>query len=118
MQQTYKIADAVKGYLTETKIMELRKRVPDTANMGDEEKKVVLRKAATDNLMEMIRTALVEHAEDTLKILGLICFCEDDETLRKDRNIMTEAVSALSDANVLDFFISLMQSVAKISKIM
>ena len=118
MQQTYKIADAVKGYLTETKIMDLRKRIPDTSNMSEEEKKTKLRKAATDNIMEMIHTALVEHAEDTLRILGLICFCEDSEMLRKDRNIMIESVSALSEPSVIDFFISLMRSVVKISKTM
>lgn len=118
MQQTYKIADAVKGYLTETKIMDLRKRIPDTSNMSEEEKKTTFRKAATDNIMDMIRVALIEHAEDTLRILGLICFCEDSETLRKDRNIMIESVSALSEPSVIDFFISLMRSVAKLSKTM
>ena len=118
MQQTYKIADTVKAYLTKTKIMELRKRMPNTDGMTDEEKTEVIRKAASENLMEIIRVALVEHAEETLSILGLICFIEDKEQLRTDRSILNESVSALLDVNVLDFFISLMQSVAKISKVM
>lgn len=118
MQQTYKIADTIKAYLTKTKIMELRKRMPNTDGMTDEEKTEAIRKAASENLMEIIRVALVEHAEETLNILGLICFIEDKEQLRTDRNILNESVSALLDVNVLDFFISLMQSVAKISKVM
>lgn len=116
MQQTYKIADAVKEYLTETNIMELRKRLPDTSGMNEEEKKVALRKASAENLLEMVRVALVEHTADTLKLLGLVCFCEDTETLRTDRKILSEAMSAITDENVLDFFISLMQSAVKISK--
>ena len=87
-------------------------------NYPDEEKTEVIRKAASENLMEIIRVALVEHAEETLSILGLICFIEDKEQLRTDRSILNESVSALLDVNVLDFFISLMQSVAKISKVM
>ena len=116
MQQTYKIADAVKEYLTETNIMELRKRLPDVSGMNEEEKKAALRKASAENLLEMVRVALVEHTTDTLKLLGLVCFCEDEKTLRTDRTILSEAMSAITDPNVLDFFISLMQSAVKISK--
>lgn len=118
LQQTYKIADAVKAYLNETNILEIRKRVPDVSKLNEEEKKEALRKAASANILEMVRTALVEHTEDTLKVIGLICFCEDIEKIRKDRGMLLEAVNALSDRNVLDFFISLMQSITKFSNIM
>lgn len=118
-QQTYKIVDAVKAYLTETNIMEIRKKLPDVSELKSEtEKKEIIRKAAMENIMEMVRVALVEHGTETLKVLGLICFCEDEETLKNDRNILSESVEALCDTNVLDFFISLMQSVVKISKVM
>lgn len=118
-QQTYKIVDAVKAYLNETNIMEIRKRIPDTSSLKtEEEKKEAIRKGAAENLMEMIRTALAEHTAETLKVLGLICFCEDEEKLRTDRTILSESVAALCDPNVLDFFISLMQSVVKISRVM
>lgn len=118
LQQTYRIADAVKAYITETNILEIRKRIPETKGMNQEEKQAVLRKAAADNILEMVRVALVEHTEDTLTVLGLICFTEDKETIKNDRKLMTEAVKALTDESVLDFFISLMQSVVKISKAM
>ena len=118
LQQTYKITDAVKAYINETKIMEIRKKIPDTTGMDDDEKKEVLHEAATKNLMEMIHSALVENTTETLKILGLICFCEDEETLKSDRKLLSEAIAALCDENVLDFFISLMQSIVKLSKAM
>lgn len=118
LQQTYKIADAVKAYITETKILEIRKRIPDTTGMNADEKKEAIKKAASENLLEMIKTALNDNAEETVRILGLICFTEDEKSLKTDRKIMTEAVGALSNENVLDFFISLLQSIAKISKIM
>lgn len=118
-QQTYKIVDAVKAYLNETNIMEIRKRIPDVSKLEtEEEKKEALRKGASENLMDMIRTALVEHTAETIKILGLICFCEDEEKLKNDRTLISEAVAALCDANVIDFFISLMQSVTKITNVM
>lgn len=119
LQQTYKISTAVKEYLEETKILEVRNNIPEAVKkLASEEKKEAMKKVAADNIFEMVRIALEENAEKTLEILGLICFTDDKESVKADRKIMTEAVSALCDENVLDFFLSLMQSVIKISKIM
>lgn len=118
MQQTYKIIDAIKEYLTETKIMEIRKRVPDTEGMSEEEKAEVLKKAGYENLMEMIKTALDTNAEKTLHVLGLVCFCKDDKEIKTNRRMLQEAIDALADESVLGFFISAIHSVSKISKIM
>lgn len=118
MQQTFRIFDDVKDYLTETKLLEIRKKMPDTKGMSKEEEAEAIKKQVTANITEMLKTALMDNAEQTLRILGLICFCEDEKVLKSDRKIMTEAVAALCDENVLDFFISVMQSLTKISRIM
>ena len=118
MQQTYKIIDAVKEYITETKIMEIRKKVPDTEGMSEEEKAETLKQAGYNNLLEMIKTALDTNAEKTLHVLGLVCFCENDDEIKTNRRMLQEAIDALADESVLGFFISAIQSVSKISKVM
>lgn len=118
MQQTYKIIDAIKEYLTETKIMEIRKRVPDTEGMSEEEKAETLKQAGYNNLMEMIKTALDTNADKTLHVLGLVCFCKTDDEIKTNRRMLQEAIEALTDESVLGFFISAIQSVSKISKAM
>lgn len=118
LSQTYKIADAVSAYVSELKIQEIRKKIPDVSNMDNDAKKKALNEAAKKNILEILRNALVENTEDTLKILGLICFCEDIEAVKNDRKLISEAMAALCDESVLDFFISVLQSLVKISKIL
>lgn len=107
--QTNKIRKSVANWLTLTKVLEIRKRVPAFPdNATDEEKAELTRKQVKENIEAMLDSVLDEYPEQTAELLGLLCFI-DPEDLEKHK--MTEFMGAITELlnspEVLDFFISL-----------
>lgn len=109
MVQTNKIRKAVKEWLTLTKIMEIRKRVPKPAATaeGNEE---ALRRQSSENLNAMLDAMMEEHPVETAELLGMMCFIEpEDLKNHKMVELLGAFAELISTREVLDFFISLTQ---------
>lgn len=121
LKQTNKIRKAVSNWLTVTDIMDIRNRqpvlsiVPESAT--DEEREKIeaeneKKKAAqaTENLNTMLESCLDKHPDETLEVLGLMCFVEpghiDDYPVSSYLRSFTEIIG---NKDVMSFLLSLMQ---------
>jgi len=110
LTQTNKIRKSVSKWLTDTDIVNIRKRVPSfKEGATDEERKTALNKQASENLKDILDAVLEEHPEETLEVLALLCFVEPEHI---DDHDMTEYIESfnelLNNKAVLNFFTSLM----------
>lgn len=107
--QTNKIRKSVASWLTLTKVLEIRKRVPAFPDDATEEVKAELaQKQVRENIEAMLDSILDEYPEQTAELLGLLCFIEPKDL---EKHKMTEFMGAITEIlnspEVLDFFISL-----------
>ena len=117
--QTNKIRKAVDRWLTDTDIINIRKRMPvyekaASNASADEKVRVIERNAELDreqtrkNLQAIFDAMLDEHPEETLEILALCCFVDpakvDDYPIGTYLRAITDLIT---DEAVLSFFSSL-----------
>lgn len=124
LTQTYKIKEAVSKWLTETDILNIRKKLPEglakiDENSTAEEKveaikknKELLNEQSRKNLSIILDAILKDHPAETLEILALVCFIEPEDV---DNHPVREYLSAvneiINDEVVIGFFTSLAQLV-------
>lgn len=109
LTQTNKIRKSVSKWLTDTDIVNIRKRIPKMPDdISDEEKRVALDKQATENLDAILDSILEEHPQETMEMLALLCFVEPEHV---DDYAVTDYIESLNEIIgnkvVLDFFMSL-----------
>lgn len=109
--QTNKIRKSVSRWLTETDIMNIRRRmpvIPDDAS--EEDRRRALREQAEENFNSVLDAIFDEHPAETLELLALLCFVEPKDV---DNHEMSEYLGAfaelIGDENVISFFMSLMR---------
>ncbi len=119
LRQTNRIKKAAEKWITDTDILNIRKRLPDLEKMpqgaSDEERKALFdrnKKAADEqvkkNLSAMLDAILEEHPDETLELLGLCCFVEPEHIDDyKVTDYLTAFNTIITDKAVLDFFTSL-----------
>lgn len=119
VRQTNRIKKSVEKWLTDTDIINIRRRMPVLeavpADATVEEKAAIFgrnkeqtAKQARKNISAMLDAILEDHPEETLELLGLCCFVEpenvDDHTVSE----YLEAFNSLiNEKAVIDFFTSL-----------
>jgi hypothetical protein len=119
LRQTNRIKKAVEKWLTDTDIMNIRKRLPvpevvpleatveERAAIFERNKKAV-QEQSKKNVSAMLDAILDEHPEETLEVLALCCFVEPDNV---DDHPVSEYLAAINtlinDKAVIDFFTSL-----------
>lgn len=119
LRQTNRIKKAVEKWLTDTDIMNIRKRLPvpevvpleatveERAAIFERNKKAV-QEQSKKNVSAMLDAILDEHPEETLEVLALCCFVEPDNA---DDYPVSEYLAAINtlinDKAVIDFFTSL-----------
>lgn len=121
MKQTNRIRKSVERWLTDTDIMNIRKRIPhrEIAPLNatpEQEAEVAERnkKAMNDqmraNFTAMLDAILEDHAEETVEIMALCCFIEPQDI---DNHPMSEYLKAMTelmnDESVVGFFTSLVR---------
>lgn len=109
LRQTNKIRHAAAGFMKETGVLELRKRLPElTGKETEEEKKTALDKQARQNLSDMADLLMDTNAEKTAELLGMLCFM-DPKDLENAKGIefLTPAIEILSSKPVIDFLLLL-----------
>lgn len=126
LAQTVKIKNSVAKWLTETDIVNIRRRMPNLEIIPEgatEDEKAGIskrnddmqRKQLMSNLNEMFNAVFEEHPQETLEVLALCCFVEPYDI---DNHEMSEYFKALSELisneSVLSFFTSLLK-LAKMS---
>ena len=107
--QTNKIRKHVERWLDITGIMKIRKSVPPIVEgQSAQERKAVLEEQSKKNLSRMLDAVLEEHPQETIELLGLMCFIEPDHVDDYPVNFYIRAFSEIiSDEAVLSFFTSL-----------
>lgn len=109
--QTNKIRKSAEKWLTLTKIMEIRKRLPEVeADASEEEKKAALEKQVRLNLSTMLDAILDEYPDETAELLGLLCFIDPKDLDNHSMlEILANVTEILNSEEVLSFFTSLAQ---------
>ena len=109
LRQTNKIRKVVANWLDVTDILNIRKRKPVvTTEMTDEERKLAYAEQAKENLNAILDACLEQYPEETLKVLGYLCFVEPEDV---DNHPISEYIKAfteiMNDEAVAGFFFSL-----------
>lgn len=121
LRQTNRIRRAVEKWLTDTDILNIRKRMavlePVDKNASEDKQEEVrtrnmnaVRAQARENLRAILDAVLEDHPEETLEVLALLCFIEPEDA---DNHSVSEYLTAfsklISDEAVIGFFMSLGQ---------
>ena len=109
--QTNKIRKSVAKWLELTKVLEIRKNLPEVnADASDEEKKAALASQVRHNLSAMLDAILDEYPEETAELLGLLCFIEPADLENHSMiEILANVTDIINSEEVLSFFMSLAQ---------
>ena len=120
--QTNRIRKSVQKWLTDTDIINIRKRLPKgmpvvNDDMPEEEKakidlerKAMIDKQAKDNFEAILDAILDDHPSETLELLALCCFVEPENIDDYPMSFYLESVlEMLQDETVMRFFSLLMQ---------
>lgn len=111
LKQTNRIRKSVSKWLTDTDVMNIRKRLPNLADdVTDEEKNEAYNEQAKENFSSILDAILDEHPDETLELLALLCFVEPEHV---DDYEITEYLDSfrelMNNKSVFSFFTSLMQ---------
>lgn len=111
LQQTNRIRKIAEKWLSDTKILEIRKNLPEVPeNATEEEKEKLMQEQVKKNLSRMLDAILEDNSEETLELLALLCFVEPEDIDNHEMAEYIEAVSQLiSNRAVLSFFTSLVR---------
>lgn len=132
LKQTNRIKKSAEKWLTDTDIMNIRKRMPvmemvpkdgtpeERQAVFDRNKKLT-EEQAKKNISAMLDAILEEHPDETLELLGLCCFVEPEHIDDYTVSDYLEAFNSLiNDKAVIGFFTSLaslgQMSISKASK--
>ena len=111
LKQTAKIRHKAADWLDMTQIMEIRKEMPEIPKDATrEEKQKLIQDQTKKNLSKIFDAILDEHPDETLDLLGLMCFVEPEDVDKHDVGFYLDAISELiSNESVIRFFTSLVQ---------
>lgn len=127
-KQAYKTKKAAEKWMKDVNFIELRGRIPElvkiTKEMTEEEKQDAfkenqkrIRKAGTENALEILDKALGEHAEETLKILAYCFFLEPSEVDNYEVKDYLQGITELiTTPEVVSFFTSVAQLEQTVSR--
>lgn len=110
LRQCNKIRHGVAEVLKETKVMEIRNRLPEYT--GEETKEEIVEKRneqAKKNLDAMLDVLLEEKPEETIKLFNLLVVYEKGDKELSGMEMLMTGMSIVSDQRVMDFLSSLMQ---------
>lgn len=109
--QTNKIRKHAEKWLDLTKIMEIRKDVPPfVEGQSREERNAALEAQSKKNASRILDAILEEHPQETLELLGMLCFIEPEDVDNYPINFYIQNFSEIiSDEAILGFFTSLVK---------
>jgi hypothetical protein len=109
MKQTNRIKRQVEQWLTDTDIMNIRKKLPTIPEGATEdERKTLLKEQSMKNLSEILDSALEEHTDETLAILALCCFVPVEKADTKSIDFYMTAISDMMESDAVARFFTLL----------
>ena len=109
MKQTNRIKRQVEQWLTDTDIMNIRKKLPTIPEGATEdERKTLLKEQSIKNLSEILDSALEEHTDETLAILALCCFVPVEKADTKSIDFYMTAISDMMESEAVARFFTLL----------
>lgn len=109
MKQTNRIKRQVEQWLTDTDIMNIRKKLPTIPEGATEdERKTLLKEQSMKNLSEILDSALEEHTDETLAILALCCFVPVEKADSKSIDFYMTAISDMMESDAVARFFTLL----------
>ncbi|MDO4170795.1 MAG: hypothetical protein Q4D45_13000 [Lachnospiraceae bacterium] len=109
LRQLYMVVDKVKSCISETGIMDIRKRVPQfTGEETEEEQLKKLNEQAKKNIMDMAKRLMIEKPQAAISLFQSLCILEENEEYPKGFALLAVALKCLENKEVMDFFMSLM----------
>ena len=121
LAQTAKIRKAVQNWLSVTDILNIRKERPQIIMIPKDatpeevveiqaQNRLLTQEQAKKNLTKMLDSILEEHPQETLALLGLLCFVEPEDVDNHPVSFYLANIGdILNDKDVLSFFTSLAQ---------
>ena len=121
MAQCGKVAKSVEKWLNITDVINIRKRVPKMPpipidSTPEQTKKITddykaeLQKAAKKNMADMLDSVMVQHPQETLELLALLCFVEPKDVDNYSISFyLANLADLINDDDVISFFTSLMR---------
>lgn len=115
--QTNKIRRSVESWLTMTKVMEIRKRLPELPQGAKpEDVKKARQEQAKKNFSSILDSVLEEHPQETAELLGMLCFIEPEDLGNHSvLEIISSVNELIASPEVLSFFTSLTQLVQTVT---
>ncbi len=112
LRQTNKIRHAAYSLLKDSGVWEIRKRLPQmTGKETAQEKKALLDEQAKKNLDDILDALMDKSAEQTVNVLGMMCFMEPEEIQKATiSEIVRPALELLNSQPVKDFLLWLVKS--------
>lgn len=108
--QTRLIKHAVENWLTETDVIKIRQRMPVIPEGATEEETAkLMQEQATKNLSAMFDSIMDDHPQETVQLLGLLCFVPVAEVDNYPMTYYMDSIGELlSEQSVWNFFTSLL----------
>lgn len=95
MRQLSRIREASRSWLDLTQLQQLRRRMPPArAYKDDNERIAAVMTQWRTNIKDMLNAALMEHPDETIELLGLLCFIEPEDL---DNHEMSELFAGFMD---------------------
>lgn len=114
----YDLVEYVKNYLDKTKILDIRKKLPEnhTQLEGDEKTEAVT-KQGIDNIMEILRVMCKEYPKETAEINRMLWVCDNPDEIKPNTIItMVRLPKVLTEERwLVDFFTSAIMPKLRIS---
>ncbi len=110
--QTNKIRKSVANWLTLTGIKDIRKSLPEMPKgLSGEEKEKEIENHVYSNFNRILDSILENHPDETVELLGLLCFVEPEDV---NNHPMTYYLGSVNDIigspEVIGFFTSLVKT--------
>ena len=109
LTQTNKIRKSAENWLTLTKVLEIRKHLPEiNPNATAKEASDAFNKQIQKNLSDMLTAVLEEYPKETAELLCLICFIDPKDMENHSMIELLESIrEIINNAEVISFFASL-----------
>ena len=109
LRQTNRIRREAERWLDLTKLMRLRRPLPEGLDELDEAaRRAAVAERVRESVRGMLDAVLEEHPDETAELLGLMCFIEPEEL---EAHNMAELIGSLGEMlgsqEIMDFFTSL-----------
>ena len=111
LKQTNRIRKVIAKYLKDTKFAEIRKQTPDIPeDATSEEERALIVEQGKKNINAWLDIALEEYPDETLEVLGLLCFVEKEDVDNYEvADYLSSFNEIIGNQAVVNFFTSLMR---------